>query len=209
MSALPHLADAPLVRVWERMVSRSDCQAIIETMALASTVAGGVLRQSRDSVDPRLRRCSEHALPADCAARVVTAMREVTSRALGAGSSDGIRLEGPKFCSYGAGEYFRAHRDRSDDPLDPAVVRARRFSVVCLLNDDDPSGGLPVFDGGALVVYVPSGNGRSESKNIQLVAGSVVVFAADLLHEVRPVRSGVRHSAIGWVFRTDDIRETR
>lgn len=178
-------------------------------MASATTVAGGVLRQSHESLDSRLRRCSEHALPAGEAGAVVSAMREIAGRALRAGPSDGTRLDGPKFCSYGPGEYFRAHRDRSDDPLDPAVVRARRFTIVCLLNDDDPSGGLPVFDGGALVVYVPRSNGRIEPENIQMAAGSVVVFGADLLHEVRPVRSGVRHSAIGWVFHTDDIKEIR
>jgi predicted 2-oxoglutarate/Fe(II)-dependent dioxygenase YbiX len=208
MSAAPDLRGTPSVWVCERVVSPSDCGATIEAMASATTIAGPVLRQSRDGVDPRLRRCSEHALPAGQRGAVVTAMRNTAERVVGL-EWDGIRLDGPKFCSYAAGEYFRAHRDRSDDPLDPAVVRGRLFSIVCLLNDHDVTGGLPVFDGGALIVHVPLGDGRIEPRSFRPVAGSVVVFAADLLHEVRPVRSGVRYSAIGWIYGADENREVR
>jgi predicted 2-oxoglutarate/Fe(II)-dependent dioxygenase YbiX len=194
---------ADVLRVWNGVVSRSDCRALVESMAGAVAMAGGVLRQSQDAVDPRLRRCTEHAVGAEQAAVIVDAMREIAGQV-----ADGsVALDGPKFCGYGAGEYFRAHRDRSADPLDPPVVRARRFTLVCLLNDDDPADGLPVFDGGALVVHVPRDDGRVEPRNVQLRAGSIALFAADLLHEVRPVRSGTRHTAIGWLFSPDEIRE--
>jgi predicted 2-oxoglutarate/Fe(II)-dependent dioxygenase YbiX len=192
-----------MVRVWDGVVSRSDCRSVVECMAGAVTLAGGVLRQSQDSVDPRLRRCSEHVVGSEQAAVVVRAMREIAGQMI----DTTVALDGPKFCGYGPGEYFRAHRDRSADPLDPPVVRARRFTLVCLLNDDDPAGGLPVFDGGALVVHAPRDNGRVEPRNLRMRAGSVAVFAADLLHEVRPVRSGMRYTAIGWLFSPDEIRE--
>ncbi|MQA24260.1 MAG: hypothetical protein GEU94_02045 [Micromonosporaceae bacterium] len=198
-----HEIDAPSVRVWEGVLTRADCRSMIEDMVAATTVAGGVLRQSREAVDPRLRRCSEHSLGTGQAATVVAAMREVAGQALTAHPLSEVRLDGPKFCSYSVGEHFRAHRDRSADPLDPAAVRARLLSIVCLLNDTDSAGGLPAFDGGALVTHVPRGNGGVEPVNITPVAGSVVVFKADLLHEVRPVRSGVRYSAIGWLYSVD------
>jgi predicted 2-oxoglutarate/Fe(II)-dependent dioxygenase YbiX len=97
------------------------------------------------------------------------------------------------------GSFFRPHRDNSDSVLDPGYVQARQLSVVCFLNDGDPSTGLPVFDGGTLVVYVTKLDGLLEPVVIRPTAGSVVVFQADLLHEVRPVKSGCRYSAIGWI----------
>ncbi|MBL7497167.1 2OG-Fe(II) oxygenase [Frankia sp. CNm7] len=173
---------------------------VIESMSNASTVMGGVLRQSHDSVDLRMRRCLEHQVSATDAAAVLSAMRTTVDQVLDPGSLDGVGFDGPKFCSYPPGGYFRAHNDRSEDPADPGVVRGRQFSVVCLLNDDDPSDQLPAFDGGVLVIHAPLGDGRREPRNIAMRAGSVAVFAADLLHEVRPVRGGIRYSAIGWLF---------
>jgi SM-20-related protein len=184
-----------------------DCRSVIDDMVEATTVAGAVLRHSRDAVDPRLRRCSEHPLAAAQARVVVAAMREVAGQALDGCPSGETGLDGPKFCSYAVGEYFRAHRDRSEDPLDPATVRNRRLTIVCLLNDADSAGGLPPFDGGALVLHLPRPNGRIEPMNIKPVAGSVIAFRADLMHEVRPVRSGVRYSAIGWLFTATKTEE--
>jgi predicted 2-oxoglutarate/Fe(II)-dependent dioxygenase YbiX len=180
---------------------------VIETITRSAIVAGGVLRQSRNTVDMRLRRCSEHVLAGQQNTGVVVAMESVAAEATEGKPRRHTALDGPKFCSYSANGFFRVHRDRSEDPLDPAVVRNRRLSIVCLLNDASPEDGLPVFDGGALVVHVSRPDGIVIPENIQLSAGSVVVFPSDLLHEVRPVRSGVRFSAISWLYDTDDIKE--
>lgn len=174
----------------------------------APAVNGPVLRSSRDAVDPRLRSCLEHALTAELATPVAAAMREVAGRVGGAPRPGEVRLDGPKFCSYSPGQYFRAHRDRSLDPLDPAAVRNRRLTMVCLLNDADPSDGLPIFDGGALVLHMPHRSGQIRPVNIPPRTGSIVAFPADLLHEVRPVRSGIRYSAISWLFTVSETEES-
>lgn len=201
---------APRVRVWEHALSRLHCRATIRAMEDAAAVAGTVLRRGSDEPDPRLRACSEHSVGADGAALVVPVLRAIAGEML-AGDQPGRRaaMDGPKFCRYAPGQFFRAHRDRSDDPLDPAVVRARLLSLVCLLNDADPSGGLPVFDGGALVIHLPRGDGSVIPENVSLEAGSIVAFPADLLHEVRPVRSGVRYSAIAWIYHSDREEDNR
>ena len=73
------------------------------------------------------------------------------------------------------------------------------LSLVCMLNDGNASGGLPTFDGGALIVYSRDASGRINPHTVRAPAGSVISFPADLLHEVRPVRSGTRLSAIAWI----------
>jgi len=200
-----HFVDSSPIQIWERVVSRFDCRLVVEAMRSALAIRGPVLRSGRDELDRRLRTCLEHGLPMSSCRAVVSAMHDVVAQALMcAGWQDG-KLDGPKFCSYSTGDYFRSHRDNSHDGLDPPTVRTRRLSVVCFLNDDSPSDGLPVFDGGALVIHVPK-NGLLEPVVVHLSAGSLIVFRAELLHEVRPVRSGVRYSAIAWVH---DITERK
>ncbi|MET9450143.1 2OG-Fe(II) oxygenase [Streptomyces cinerochromogenes] len=195
------------VRIWRGALSLPDCRAVVEAMARSAAVAGPVLRRSRDMVDARVRSCSEHPAAADGALPVVAAMRAVAGRAVEGTGWPRLALDGPKLCSYSARDFFRAHRDRSADPLDPAEVRRRRLSLVCLLNGTAPHDGLPSFDGGTLVVYVPRPDGSVAPRNVPLEAGSIVTFRSDLLHEVRPVRAGVRYSAVGWLHDLDDSED--
>jgi predicted 2-oxoglutarate/Fe(II)-dependent dioxygenase YbiX len=162
-------------------------------MTTADAVPGGVLRVDSDTVDERVRRCTEHDVSPVEATLVVAAMRAATP------DNDDLRLDGPKFCRYLPGGFFRAHRDRSDEPSHPAAVRQRQLSLICLLNDAEPADGLPVFDGGSLVFHVQRPDGRVEPVNLNPPAGSVIVFDSDLMHEVRPVRAGVRHTAVAWL----------
>jgi len=87
------------------------------------------------------------------------------------------------------------------------AVRTRVISIVCLLNDADSLGGLPVFDGGALVLHVPKSDGTVTPVNVPLSAGSIVAFSSDLFHEVRPVRSGIRFSAVAWLYEVNQSEE--
>ncbi|MEO3808623.1 hypothetical protein ABGB17_06450 [Sphaerisporangium sp. B11E5] len=146
---VPGGAGEPFVRVVEGALSREECRRVVDLMAGVAGQAGPVLRKSADVVDVRMRHCREHMVGAQEGRVVVAAMVRVASE-VHAGVGEEIRLDGPKFCSYSPGEYFRAHRDRSADPHDPPAVRARRLTVVCVLNDTEPDGGLPVFDGGGV-----------------------------------------------------------
>ncbi|MEU6666028.1 2OG-Fe(II) oxygenase [Streptomyces sp. NPDC046727] len=195
------------LKVWRGALSLPDCRGVVEAMARSATVAGPVLRRSCDMVDARVRSCAEHQAGPDEVRPVLAAMRAVAGQAVGGTGWPRMALDGPKLCSYSARGFFRAHRDRSEDPLDPAVVRNRRLSLVCLLNDVAPRDGLPSFDGGALVVYLPRPDGSVSPHTVRLDAGSIVTFRSDLLHEVRPVRAGVRYSAVGWLYDLDDTDE--
>jgi hypothetical protein len=56
----PQLSATEAVRVRKGVLSRAYCLAVIAAMDRSVTVAGSVLRRSRDVIDSRLRICSEH-----------------------------------------------------------------------------------------------------------------------------------------------------
>ena len=185
-------------------LSRAACLRSIESMTAATPRSGGVLRRGEEICDVRLRSCFEHMPDGDVAAVVTETLWTAALAIIDGDEASRYRLDGPKFCSYPAGGYFRAHRDRSQDPRDPASVRCRTLSFSCVLNDHHPAGGLPTFDGGTLVLYVPESNGSVTAVNLRPSAGSVVAFRAGLMHEVRPVRSGTRFAVVAWLYALDE-----
>jgi predicted 2-oxoglutarate/Fe(II)-dependent dioxygenase YbiX len=194
------MTSLPGCDIWPGVLSRAVCARTIAAMHRVASVPGAVLRQGADHLDYAMRACTEHHLAGAQAKEVVDAMRTVAVQALSARHLRRAQLDGPKFCSYHRGGYFRGHRDRSLDMDDPLAVRTRVISLVCLLNDAEAVGDLPIFDGGALVLYVPKPDGTIASVNVPLSAGSIVAFSSELFHEVRPVRSGVRFSAVAWLY---------
>ena len=101
---------------------------------------------------------------------------------------------------YRPGDYFTRHKDGSLDPAAPPHVRARRVSVVTFLADAGPGRD---FSGGELILYFKSRDGAGKEIETQAtivpVRGMVVAFPATLAHEVRPIESGVRLSAVTWL----------
>lgn len=186
---------APGCTVWREAIPRALCARTIAAMEAAGARQGTVLRRGGEEHDPAMRACTEHAVLAPDAAAVAQALRTAGAAALQAAGGGHPAFDGPLFCRYARGGHFRAHRDRSADRADSALVRGRRISLVCLLNDADASAGMPTFDGGALVLYP-----ERRPINVPLAAGAIVAFPADLLHEVRPVRLGIRYAAVAWLF---------
>lgn len=188
----PPRAAADGYAIWHAVLSRDLCGRVIAAMELAEAQPGRVLRHGAQQHDAAMRACTEHALAPGDALPVAEAFCCV-ARIVHHGAP--ALLDGPRFCRYRQGGYFRAHRDCSHDSADSHAVRTRRVSLVCLLNDDTPA-----FDGGALVLYLPDSGGRFRPVNAPLCAGSVIAFASELLHEVRPVRQGTRYSAVAWLY---------
>lgn len=189
--------------VLPNMLTLPRCAEIVERLREGQQVAGRVLRAGKDELDERLRRCSEHSVDALHSELLTEVMLAAARECLVDDESHHFRLDGPKVCSYLPGGYFRAHTDRSVDSRDLKRVRRRSLSMVCLLNDHRPRSGLPGYDGGTLVLHVPRPDGSVEALNMPAAAGAVVAFRSELMHEVRPVRSGVRWSAVGWMFALD------
>ena len=158
----------------------------------AEVLGGGIRRDSAARVasliEPpeSLTRDIETKLEA-CRARVAEAL------AISLG-----RREGAGFIRYPAGGFYRAHRDRGDDPQwEPAARRAA--AIVVFLNDARADGPAGEFDGGLLRLYLPQG-----TIDVVPEAGLLVAFPADVLHEVTEVRDGTRDTIVDWYYETED-----
>jgi predicted 2-oxoglutarate/Fe(II)-dependent dioxygenase YbiX len=117
----------------------------------------------------------------------------------GIGRSLGLTLtarEGTSFLRYQPGGFFRRHRDRGEVPSWPDAAR-RRISIVVFLNSSAQAGATGTFSGGTLTLFAE--NGR-QPVDLAPRAGTLVAFPSDLLHEVTPVRDGVRDTLVDWFY---------
>ena len=94
------------------------------------------------------------------------------------------------------GDFFRAHSDVLDDTQ--RISWRRTLTAVIFLNSPDHTQ-MP-YTGGELVLYAFSESGRPKGFPMQIQTGQLVVFPAGLLHEVLPVKSGVRQTVISWFY---------
>jgi predicted 2-oxoglutarate/Fe(II)-dependent dioxygenase YbiX len=102
--------------------------------------------------------------------------------------------EGAGFIRYPAGGFYRAHRDRGDDPQWPPAAR-RAAAVVLFLNGSRASGAEGDFNGGILRLHPPDG-----TIDVVPEAGLLIAFPADVLHEVTEVRDGTRDTIVDWYY---------
>ena len=130
------------------------------------------------TVESRLESCRE---------RVATASRTLLGE-----------REGPGFLRYTAGSFYRAHRDRGEDPEWDGAAR-RAIALVIFLNTSRAVSSAGEFDGGLLRLFLPGGD-----IDVTPEAGLLVAFPADVLHEVTEVRDGTRDTVVDWFY--DAIR---
>lgn len=102
----------------------------------------------------------------------------------------------PQFLVYRPGDFFLVHSDVLPDTQ--RISWRRTLTAVLFLNSPDHAE-LP-YTGGELVLYAFSESERLDGYPVQIHAGQLVVFPAGLLHEVLPVKSGVRQTVISWYY---------
>jgi SM-20-related protein len=110
----------------------------------------------------------------------------------------GCRLgerEGTGFLRYDTGGFYGPHRDRGDNADWPDAAR-RRVSTVVFLNSGGEAARPGHFAGGTLRLFLDD----TTPVDIVPVAGTLVAFRADTLHEVTPVTSGVRYALVDWYY---------
>lgn len=171
------------------------CERAIAAMQGAQSTPGYVLRAGRQVLDIAVRRCQFHPVSAALEREVRQRLEDMTPQLLRAFGHARACLDGPYFVSYPPGAYFRVHRDTSQHPDDPPEVRKRLVSLVAFFNGRDSPSITPTFDGGALLLQ--AGGSR---RPISPESGALVAFDSHLLHEVTPVREGVRFVAVAWLF---------
>jgi SM-20-related protein len=99
---------------------------------------------------------------------------------------------------YPPGAFYRTHRDVAAQP-DANQLHRRAVSIVLFLNSGAP---VPqaAFTGGALRLH-ETDEARGSWRDVVPIAGTLIAFRSDVLHEVLPVATGTRLSVVTWLAR--------
>ncbi|HYJ57271.1 MAG TPA: 2OG-Fe(II) oxygenase [Mycobacterium sp.] len=163
-----------------------------------------VVRAGESILDQSLRFCFDHHFPDAFKDRIGERMARYFGGHRDQFESDADYLYGPYFMSYERGSYFRAHRDVANHRNDPARLAAHRWSLLLYLNGRDEASGLPVFDGGALILYETAPAVRNRRVVIVPEPGMLVLFRSALMHEVAILHDGTRYAIAGWMATSTD-----
>jgi SM-20-related protein len=187
----------------EHFLTPDYCEKIRTASTLTEGRPGGIRRRKGDVVvDASKRQVAQSELP-------IEMRRFVLSRLLSLKPAIekhfGTALEGvedPLLLKYRIGDFYKAHRDRSDDPRTAEFFRQRRVSVVAFINTQTQDEEADSYCGGALVFYGVVKEPKWEDCAFSMTghAGTLVAFRADTLHEVQPVTAGTRLTIATWYY---------
>ena len=100
-------------------------------------------------------------------------------------------IEPLQYSEYGVGDEYGWHRDILDNPYPNGLVRKVSFST--LLNQD--------FEGGEFDIETRNPFEKKRYDTFDLSKKhNTVIFPSHMWHRVRPVKTGVRKSIVGWVL---------
>ena len=114
-----------------------------------------------------------------------------------------IGCEPVSFLVYKPGAFFGRHADANHSTDAPAKFRQRKVSVSIFLNGESEQDSSDAYSGGTLSFSGARGGERqSKHAGIGLTGeeGLLIGFNSSLLHEIQPVRRGVRYSIVTWFF---------
>ena len=100
-------------------------------------------------------------------------------------------IEPLQYSEYVVGDEYGWHRDVHDEPYSNGLVRKVSFSTI--LNDD--------FEGGEFDIETRNPVEKKRYDTFDLSKkNNTVIFPSHMWHRVRPVKTGVRKSIVGWVL---------
>lgn len=110
---------------------------------------------------------------------------------------DLVEFEPVQFLRYAPGDHFVAHRDAEGYE---EHHRARRVSIVTYLNGQTEPDAADGFGGGELLLMVFGDDPRAFDLGVPAapIAGTLVAFRSDLVHEVKPITHGERYTLVTW-----------
>jgi len=166
-----------------RFLDRETCRRIRTAMDLGTKEPAEVLHDAA-AADRRARDATIIEVDSATLVEVEAALdtrREAISALFGVTLAE---REGTAFLRYTTGGFYGPHRDRASLSSWPDAAR-RRVAVVGFLSECS-GGTLRLLDG--------------EPRNVDPREGCLVAFDAALLHEVLPVRAGVRDVIVDWFY---------
>ena len=99
-------------------------------------------------------------------------------------------IEPLQYSEYGVDDEYGWHRDVHDEPYSNGLVRKVSFSTI--LNDD--------FWGGEFDIETKNPMYKKRYQTFESEEYNTIIFPAHMWHRVRPVKSGVRKSIVGWLL---------
>ena len=99
-------------------------------------------------------------------------------------------IEPLQYSEYGVDDEYGWHRDVHDEPYSNGLVRKVSFSTI--LNDD--------FWGGEFDIETKNPMFKKRYQTFESEEYNTIIFPAHMWHRVRPVKSGVRKSIVGWLL---------
>src|SRR5262249_5762461 len=180
-------------------LSLDECDEIIRAMQTSPREPAQVVRAGESILDQSIRFCFDHHLPEAFKRPIGDRMTAYFDAHRAALDSDADYIYGPYFMSYEKGSYFRAHRDVANHRNDPPRLAAHRWSLLIYLNGREPAGDLPIFEGGALIIYETEPKLHDRRVVVVPQPGILVLFRSGLMHEVATVQEGTRYAVAGWM----------
>ena len=105
--------------------------------------------------------------------------------------------EGISLLRYDAGGFFKPHRDHGYVDSWPGAAR-RRVSLVLFLCTSRQLDANGTFSGGTLRFHPD--DDHASPHDVHPRAGTLVAFLSSMLHEVTPVRDGIRDTVVDWFY---------
>jgi predicted 2-oxoglutarate/Fe(II)-dependent dioxygenase YbiX len=182
-----------------RFFEADACRAVVGEMLTGKASEGEVVRVQPDGGVARLaadrRKVRDVEVSPATVQAFVERVREVRSEIARHYGTELKRFEHPQFLTYREGDFFAAHTDGDTDrPNVPEHIRQRRITMILFLNEGD-------YTGGKLIVYGAFGaDDATQTVGLPVDArpGDLITFPSRMLHEVQPVTSGLRHTAVSW-----------
>ena len=188
----PGFLDAPL------------CRDLHREIAGAPGTAAEVYRGSHGALHPEFRRASDRQVRGEVRAQIQRRFDAMVPAVASRFGADIRHLEGVSFLAYEPGGYFRPHRDRADRDARSGGNDSwrRRASAVLFLSRSAEPAGAGDHTGGELILYglIDEPEWRDTGFAVPAEPGTLVVFDANVLHEVTPVTAGVRTTAVDWFY---------
>ena len=99
-------------------------------------------------------------------------------------------IEPLQYSEYGVGGEYGWHRDVHEKPYPNGLVRKMSFSTI--LNND--------FEGGEFDIETKNPADKKRYDTFDNKKHNTIIFPSHMWHRVRPIKSGVRKSIVGWLL---------
>lgn len=172
------------------------CDMLVREADAAQMTQAPVIRYGKDMVDTTSRNNLIVKISKETSAFIKDKLASVQSLFEERFHTEFAEIEDPSVLMYRAGNFFRPHKDRSEQ----GGGTKRRVSTVIFLNDEARDHQADAYQGGQLCLYGLVDDPRWQNYGFPLQGekGLLIGFPSETLHEVKAVTEGQRYTVVSW-----------